>query len=120
MKTLERATNKENVLIDYSLTDKQYIISQGDFEKVEEYCENECMGIKFLMNAAFLKKLVRSLLFANFQPPFTTEDFKSEKFRKFLKDNGIIELMQNQFGTDDVELIAKIVIKSTYNFLHKT
>ncbi len=114
-----RYSKDENTLIDYSLTDKQYTISKGDFEKVEEYCENECMGIKFLSNANFLRELVKGLFTLGVSPPFTLDDFKTDKFKEYLKENGMIENMEKQFGTDDIELVSKIVIKSTYNFLHK-
>lgn len=111
--------NDNNILIDYSSMDKKYTITKGDFEKVEEYCENECMGIKFLMNANFLRQLVKAFFTANFSPPFTNNDFESEKFKNYLKQNGLVDSMIKQFGTDDIELVSKIVIKSTYNFLHK-
>ena len=114
-----RYGKSENALIDYSLADKQYIISKGDFEKVEEYCENECMGIKFLTNANFLRELVKILDELGVEPPFSIDNFKSKEFRKALKENGMLEKMEKQFGTKDIELVAKIVIKSTYNFLHK-
>ena len=111
--------NIKNILIDYSSMDRKYKITTGDFKKVEEYCENECMGIKFLMNANFLRQLVKAFFAANFSPPFTNNDFKSEKFKNYLKQNGLIDSMVKQFGTDDIELVSKIVIKSTYNFLYK-
>ncbi|WP_455391490.1 hypothetical protein [[Eubacterium] cellulosolvens] len=111
--------NTKNILIDYISMDKKYIITTGDFEKVEEYCENECMGIKFLMNANFLRQLVKAFFSVDFSPPFTNDDFKSEKFKEYLKQNGLVDSMVKQFGTDDIELVSKIVIKSTYNFLHK-
>jgi hypothetical protein len=116
---LSRYGNSENALIDYSLADKKYIISQGDFEKVEEYCENECMGIKFLTNANFLRELVKVLNELGVEPPFSIDDFKSKEFIKLSKEKGLTEKMEKQFGTKDIELVAKIVIKSTYNFLHK-
>ena len=99
--------------------DKKYIITKGDFEKVEEYCENECMGIKFLMNANFLRQLVKVLFDANFSPPFNNDDFNSKEYKDLLEQNGLVSSMQKQFGTEDVQLVSKIVIKSTYNFLHK-
>jgi hypothetical protein len=107
------------VLIDYTLDDKRYIITSGDFDKVKEFCENDCMGIKFLMNARFLKKLVKILLKAGFKPPYTNDSFKSLDFKDFLEQNGMMRSMKRKFGIDDVELVTKIVIKSTYNFLHK-
>ncbi|MCK5561541.1 MAG: hypothetical protein KAJ51_13140 [Thermoplasmata archaeon] len=110
-------SNSDKIIIDYILDGERCKISYLDFEKVNDYCENECMGIKFLMNANFLKKLVKSLLFADFSPPFTLGDFKSEKFRKFLIDNGMLESMRKQYGTDDIELVTKLIIKSTYDFL---
>jgi hypothetical protein len=119
---LEKNRNSEKInnnLIEYLSMDKQYIITNGDFKKVEEYCENECMGIKFLMNANFLRELVKALFSAEFNPPFTNKDFISEKFKRYLKEYGFIDRMNTQYGTDDVELVSKIVIKSTYNFLHK-
>lgn len=109
--------NSEKIIIDYILDGKRYKISYLDFEKVNDYCENECMGIKFLMNANFLKKLVKSILFADFSLPFTLEDFKSEKYRKFLNDNGMLESMRKLYGTDDVELVTKLIIISTHEFL---
>lgn len=106
-------------LIVYSSLGKEYIISERDFEKVEEYCENECMGIKFLINANFLRQLVKSLFRGGFRPPFTNEDFSSDEYRDHLIKEGMIDTMEKMFGADDVELVSKIVIKSTYNFLHK-
>ena len=111
--------NENNILIDYFSMDNKYIITKGDFEKVEEYCENECMGIKFLMNANFLRQLVKALFSAKFSPPFTNNDFESQKYKNYLKQNGLVNSMVKQFGTDDIKLVSKIVIKSTYNFLHK-
>lgn len=106
-------------LIVYSSMGKEYVISERDFEKVEEYCENECMGIKFLINANFLRQLVKALFSGGFEPPFTNDDFSSENYQDHLKEEGIIDTMEKMFGAGDVELVAKIVIKSTYNFLHK-
>jgi len=119
MTNSKKSGGNENILIDYFSVDKEYKIYSKDFEKVEEYCENECMGIKFLMNANFLRELVKALYAVGFSPPFTNDDFKSKKLREFLKQNGIIGSMEKQFGTDNIELVSKIVIKSTYNFLHK-
>jgi hypothetical protein len=116
---LGRYIKNEKTLIDYSLDEKKYIISQGDFEKVEEYCENECMGIKFLTNANFLRELVKVFNDLGIEPPFSIDDFKTPEFQKALKSNGMLDRMEKQFGTKDIELVAKIVIKSTYNFLHK-
>jgi len=115
----ESSDNDNQILVNYESMDKQYIITNGDFEKVEEYCENECMGIKFLMNANFLRQLVKALFNADFKPPFTNDDFKSKIFCKILNENGLIDIMHKQYGTDNIELVSKIVIKSTYNFLHK-
>ena len=117
---LEKAIEEgDGTLIDYSSLGKKYLISGQDFKRVEEYCENECMGIKFLMNANFLRELVSSLFAAGFKPPFSNDDFESRKFSSHLKQNGIMESMEKKFGTDNVELVSKIVVKSTYNFLHK-
>ena len=112
--------NKERfLLVDYSEREKNYQIFSDDFEKIEEYCQNECMGVKFLINANFLRELVKNLQVLNFLPPFTVDDFISEKSKESLKKNGVYKLMEKNFGTDDLKLVASLVIKQTYNFLHK-
>jgi hypothetical protein len=119
MADLKEMETQSSSLIKYISMGKKYPISNNDFQKVEEYCENECMGIKFLMNANFLLELVKSLFSAGFTPPFVNDDFESEKFKDFINESGLIDSMEKQFGTTNVELVSKIVIKSTYNFLHK-
>jgi len=119
MKEAKNKNEDKNILIKYSSLGKNYIISQGDFEKVEKYCENECMGIKFLMNANFLRDLVRVLIDLGCEPPFTNNDFTSKEYKKSLKERELLNSMEKKFGTDDIELVSKIVIKSTYNFIHK-
>ena len=110
---------KDNLLINYREGERAYFIYNKDFERIEQYCENECMGIRFLMNANFLRELVRNLLSLNFAPPFGIEEFISEKSTQSLEEKGIIEKMRQSFGTDDLKLVALLVIKQTYNFLNK-
>ncbi len=118
MKRIDKKVNKNKILIEYDLNGEKYIITELDFDKVNTFCEDDCMGIKFRMNSSFLNKIVKVLLFSNYQPPFTSEDFKTERYKKILEDNGILKSMRNQYGTDDVELVTRLIIKSTYEFLN--
>jgi hypothetical protein len=106
-------------VIEYDLDGKKYIITENDFDRVNAYCEDDCMGIKFRMNARFLKKIVKVLIFSDYQPPFSNDVFATERYRKLLKENGILKSMQHQYGTDDVELVTRLIIKSTYEFLNE-
>ncbi len=106
-------------LIQYNSGNSDYVLTQSDFKKVEEYCENECMGIKFLINANFLREIVNAIQSTGEKPPFTNEIFNSEELKEILAENDMLDSMVQKFGTDDVSLVSKIVIKSTYNFLHK-
>ena len=116
---MKKKNKKNKLLIDYSEEGKDYKIFMTDFEKVKYYCLNECMGIQFLTSAEMLKKLTENLLSLNYVPPFKLEDFLSKKSISSLKKKGVFEEMKKNFGTADLKLIVPLVIKQTYNFLHK-
>ena len=54
---MQKSTQEKKFLINYAEGDKEYTLYSIDFEKVKQYCENECMGIKFLINANFFYSL---------------------------------------------------------------
>jgi hypothetical protein len=116
---VDQKKDNTKVLIEYDLDGVKYLITEYDFDRVNAYCEDDCMGIKFRMNARFLKKIVKVLIFSDYQPPFRNKDFNTDHYRKLLEDNGILNLMQNQYGTDDVKLVTRLIIKSTYEFLNE-
>jgi len=110
---------KRYLLIKYREGERVYNIFSDDFEKVRHYCLNECMGIQFLNSAEFLLKLVNILKETGAKPPFDYSDFVSEKIKKILKEKGYYKEMEKKFGTPDLDLVVTIIIKQTYNFLHK-
>ena len=119
MSSIDDKSLGAKVVIEYDLDGKKYLITENDFDRVNAYCEDDCMGIKFRMNARFLKKIVKVLIFSDYQPPFRNEDFATERFKKLLEDNGILKSMQHQYGTNDVKLVTRLIIKSTYEFLNE-
>lgn len=111
---------EENILlVDYFENGKEYKIYKEDFKKIKHYCLNECMGIQFVISAELLMDLVKNLSVLNFDLPFSSADFLSEKSISLLKEKGGEESMKKNFGTNDLKKVLGLIIKQTYNFLHK-
>ncbi|MBN2010058.1 hypothetical protein JW960_12005 [candidate division KSB1 bacterium] len=111
--------DSDQVLIEFEDRGECYRFSYRDFNQVEAYCENECMGIQFLINANLLRKLVNFLLKLDDTPPYSLDDLSSEAVKNMLISSNEIELIENNFGTSDLRKVARIAAKQTYNFIRK-
>lgn len=111
--------NEKKLVIDYKDGEKNYQIFSDDFERIRYYCLNECMGIQFTISAEFLKKMVENLMVFKIEMPFSEKEFLSDINVEALKKDGAWEQMQKDFGTEDLKMVVRLVVKQTYNFLHK-
>jgi len=107
------------ILIRFEDRGQTYEFTDRDFVRVEEYCENECLGIQFLQAANVLRSLVKSLRDCNEKPPYSLEDLSSPAVEADLTQSGEMGRVEGLFGTSDLPRIARIVAKQTYNFIHK-
>jgi len=96
-----------------------YVFTFDDFGRVESYCENECLGIQFLISANILRMIVKHARKLGAPPPLSLKDLSSSKVKKNLLETGDMAKIKNDFGTTDLKSVAKITIKQTYNFIHK-
>jgi len=110
----------EELLINFEDNGKSYSFSDVDFQRVEEYCENECLGIQFLISANILKKLVKYAQESGKIPPYSLADLSSDEIKENISNNGEMTSIEKNFGTTDLGRIAKIVAKQTYGFIRKT
>ena len=108
------------MLIAFEDRGTRYEFSEDDFRRVEEYCENECLGIQFLQSANVLRKLVKWLQDQGSATPYTLEALGSAQVAKSLEDSGEMKKVEALFGSTDLPKIARIVAKQTHGFIHKT
>ena len=117
---LQIMSDTAHTLIRFEDRETLYEFSEDDFRRVEEYCENECLGIQFLQSANVLRKLVKSLQDQGAETPYTLEALGSRAVEKDLKENGEMKKIEALFGSSDLPKIARIVAKQTHSFIHKT
>ncbi len=98
---------------------REYTFSDQDFQRVETYCENECMGIQFLINANLLRQLVAYANELGIRPPYSISDLSSPAIQRKLEENHEMENMLNNFGTTDLFRVVRIAAKQTYSFIRK-
>lgn len=110
---------KENIIV-YTEDNTSYNLNYDDFRKVQEYCENECMGFKFLMSADILRKLVDNLMKRSIEPPYGISKLTNIEFYNDKEGKSLLKYIKDKLGTDDLKLVARIVIKQTFKFLYKT
>jgi hypothetical protein len=109
----------QQLLIEFEDNGKSYTFSYNDFQRVEEYCENECLGIQFLISANILRNLVNKLIELGESPPFTLEDLSSDVVKDLIVERNEMNSIEQNFGSTDLSKISRIVAKQTYNFIHK-
>lgn len=110
---------KKDIIIDFKEGGKEFKFLDSDFKRITYFCLNECMGIQFIISAEALKKMTENLKLLGFKPPFTNADFLSPASRKEFDKKENRKLMEKNFGTGDIEIILPLIVKQTYNFLHK-
>ncbi|MBN2406720.1 MAG: hypothetical protein JXJ19_03385 [Elusimicrobia bacterium] len=111
--------NEQKVKVKYTEDGVDYSLTEKDFIKVEEYCENECMGYRFLLNAEILRKMIRNLAGQGAPAPYTLDDLADSTKYETGPGEELIKEIKSKLGTGDLRLVAKIVIKQTYKFLYK-
>ncbi len=112
-------TEEEQVLIKFEDKGQEYTFTAADFVRVEEYCDNECLGIQFLQSANTLRSLVACLKECGIETPYSLDDLASDQVRVQLEATGKIAGIESLFGTSDLTVLARVVAKQTYNFIHK-
>jgi len=109
----------EKIIVTYKDRDNSYDLTLEDMDRVDHYCENECLGIQFLISANTLRELVAVASQVGLSPPFTVGDLVSAPVRAAVESGDLSTKVDARFGVDDYALVVPLVIKQTYNFLFK-
>ena len=103
----------------YSENDNTYNLSLEDMDKVDKYCENECLGIQFLISAGILRRVIKVMTDLGKTKPYRVENMTAEDVLEELEKAGIRKSIEHDFGIDDYQIVFPLIIKQTYNFLYK-
>ena len=114
-----REEDKKELIVLHRENDRVYELTPEDMENVNKYCENECLGIQFLISANTLRQIVRIMEEMERDKPYTVRGMLDTEVVTEIERQGVKKQIVSYFGVDDFQIIFPMIIKQTYNFLFK-